>query len=137
MLIAAFCGVTLIKDIDRHELLLGLATSLLVLLFYLGVIVITGYAKRAVQALTCVIGCGALLTMLSLGEFVLFRPFLGQELAGTVAVLISLWSIPVEGHIVSRAIRQHWLVGIAIALAAATLQYLIQAMLGGWATGTR
>lgn len=129
MLVAAFCGITLIDELDRGDLALGLLTSALVLFFYIGVLVVTGHTRRSVQVLTCVIGCGALLTMLSIAEFVLFRPFVGQGLAGTVAVLIGFWSIPVEGHIVARAIGQHWFVGIAIAVAAAILQFMLQAMI--------
>jgi len=129
MLVAAFCGATLIDEVDNDDLVFGLLATLLVLAFYVGVLVVTGFARRAVQVLTCVIGCGALLTMLSIAEFVLFRPFVGQGLAGTVAVLISFWSIPVEGHIIARAINQHWFVGIAVAVAAAILQFVLQAML--------
>lgn len=129
MLVAAFCGITLIDELDRGDLAVGLLTSVMVLFFYVGVLVVTGHARRSVQVLTCVIGCGALLTMLSIAEFVLFRPFLGQGLAGTIAVLIGFWSIPVEGHIVARAIYQHWFVGIAIAVAGAILQFLLQAMI--------
>jgi hypothetical protein len=97
--------------------------------FYVGVLFVTGFARRSVQVLTCVIGCGALLTMLSIAEFVLFRPFVGQGLAGTVAVLIGFWSIPVEGHILARAISRHWFVGIGIAMAATILQFILQGMI--------
>ena len=129
MFIAAFSGMTLIDELDRKDLAIGLLTSGLVLVFYVGVLFVTGVARRSVQVLTCVIGCGALLTMLSIAEFVLFRPFVGQGLAGTVAVLIGFWSIPVEGHILARAIGQHWFVGIGIAVAAAVLQFVLQAMI--------
>jgi hypothetical protein len=60
---------------------------------------------------------------------VLFRPFLGAGAAGVVAALIILWSVPVEGHIISRAIQQHWFVGIAIAVAAFILQLGFQSVL--------
>ena len=129
MFLAAFCGVTLIEELDSTDLAIGLLTSGVVLAFYFGVLVVTGFARRSLQVLTCVIGCGALLSMLSIAEFVLFRPFIGQGLAGTVAVLVGFWSIPVEGHILARAIGQHWFVGIAIAVAAAILQLILQAMI--------
>lgn len=128
MFVAAFCGMALIDELDATDLAIGLLTSGVLLVFYVGVLVVTGFARRSFQVLTCVIGCGALLTMLSIAEFVLFRPFIGQGLAGTVAVLIGFWSIPVEGHILARAIGQHWFVGIAIAVAGAILQFALQAM---------
>lgn len=129
MFLAAFSGMTLIDELDRNDLAIGLLTSGLVLVFYVGVLFVAGFARRALQVLTCVIGCGALLTMLSIAEFVLFRPFVGEGLAGTVAVLIGFWSIPVEGHVLARAIGQHWFVGIGIAVAAAILQFVLQAMI--------
>jgi hypothetical protein len=129
MFLAAFCGMALIEELDKANLLIGLLTSGVILVFYVGVLIVTGFARRSVQVLTCVIGCGALLTMLSIAEFVLFRSFVGQALAGTVGVLIGFWSIPVEGHILARAIGQHWFVGIAIAVVAAILQFTLQAMI--------
>ena len=129
MFLAAFCGMALIEELDKANLAIGLLTSGMVLVFYVGVLFVTGFARRSIQVLTCVIGCGALLTMLSIAEFVLFRSFLGQGLAGTVAVLIGFWSIPVEGHILARAIGQHWFVGIAIAVVAAILQVTLQTMI--------
>lgn len=136
MLLASVCGITLIPELGRRDLALGLAGSTLVIVVYAGVLVVTGFARRMVRALTCVIGCGALLTMLSVAEFVLFRPFVGQNLAGSLALLISFWSIPVEGHIVSRTIGQHWFTGIAIAVAATVLQFIFQSILTGQGTGT-
>lgn len=129
MFLAAFCGMTLIDELDGADLATGLLTSVVILVFYVGVLIVTGFARRSVQVLTSVIGCGALLSMLSIAEFVLFRPFIGPGLAGTVAVLIGFWSIPVEGHILARAIGQHWFIGIAIAVAAAILQLTLQAMI--------
>jgi hypothetical protein len=69
--------------------------------------------------------------LLFVAEYVLLRPFLGARIAGIIATLIIFWSVPVEGHIISRAIGQHWFVGIAIAIAAFVLQIGIQTMLTG------
>jgi hypothetical protein len=132
MLIAAsFAGTILIDGLDKRNLLLAFMTSLLAVTFYACVLVVMGFARRILQALTSIIGCGAILTMLAVAEFVMFRPFVGQTFAGLVAVLIGFWSIPVEGHIISRAIGQPWFAGIAIAVAATVLQFVFQAMFAG------
>jgi hypothetical protein len=44
---------------------------------------------------------------------------------GLVANLILLWSVPVEGHIIARAISRHWYIGVLIAIAVFVLQYIL------------
>jgi hypothetical protein len=43
--------------------------------------------------------------------------------------LILLWSIPVEGHIIARAIDRHWYVGIGAALAVFVFQLFLYGVL--------
>ena len=128
---ASFCGTMLIERLGEQDLRLSALTHMLGLAFYGAVLFISGYARRMLQALTCVIGCGAVLVFLFVAEYVLFSPFLGADLAGMIAALIILWSVPVEGHIISRSIQQHWFVGIAIAVASFVLQLGFQAAIGG------
>jgi hypothetical protein len=122
MAFASLSAAALIESLAGQDFRITFATNVLGLAFYGAVLFVFGYSRRIVQALTCVIGCGAILTMLFVAEFVLFSPFLGRGIAGTVAALIALWSLPVEGHIISRAIQRHWLAGVAIAVAAFILQ---------------
>jgi hypothetical protein len=74
------------------------------------------------QALSAIIACGSIITMAFVAEYMLVSPLLGEQVAGTVATLIIFWSVPVEGHIIARAIRQHWFVGIVISMVAFILQ---------------
>lgn len=122
MVFASLSAAALIEALAEQDFRLTFAANVLGLTFYGAVLFVFGYSRRIVPALTSVIGCGAILTMLFVAEFVLFSPFLGTGIAGTVAALIALWSVPVEGHIISRSIQQHWLVGVAIAVAAFILQ---------------
>jgi hypothetical protein len=122
MVFASLSATALIEALAEQDFRLTFATNLLGLMFYGAVLFVFGFSNRIVRALTCVTGCGAILTMLFVAEFVLFAPFLGTRIAGTVAALIALWSVPVEGHIISRAIQKHWLVGVALAVAAFILQ---------------
>ena len=132
MILASFSASILIEALSEEDFRFVFAETMLGLMFYGAVIFIFGYSRRIVRALTCIIGCGAILTVLFVAEFVFFRPFLGAAVAGDIAILIVLWSVPVEGHIISRAIQQHWFVGIAIAIAALILQLGLQ-----WAFDTR
>lgn len=126
---ASFCGTVLIERLAQQDLRVSVLTHMLGLAFYGTVLFVTGFGHRILQALTCVIGCGAVLVFLFVAEYVLFRPFLGTDVAGLIAALIILWSVPVEGHIISRSIQQHWFVGVAIAVASFILQLGLQAMM--------
>ncbi len=92
------------------------------LLFYGSVLFISGFADRMMQTISAIIACGAIITMLYVAGYVVLSTFFGNEIAGFVGLLIILWSVPVEGHIIARAIQQHWFVGITIAMAALILQ---------------
>lgn len=128
MLAASFSAIILIDPMAEQDYVLGLLTNALGIAFYGLILVVTGYPRRMLQTLTTVIGCGAILTILFVVEFVLFRPLLGAEFAGVIATLIIFWSVPVEGHIISRAIEKHWFAGIAIAIAAFVLQFAFQSL---------
>ena len=74
------------------------------------------------QAIMAVLGCNAILVFLYVACEVFLSSFLGENLTGTVVMLILLWSVPVEGHIISRTIERHWYLGIVIAMAVFILQ---------------
>jgi hypothetical protein len=77
------------------------------------------------QTLTAIIGCGALLLLAHVTESVLLRPFVGDRFTDLASGLTLLWSIPVEGHIIARAIDRHWYIGILIAIGVFFLQAVI------------
>lgn len=89
---------------------------------YVAVLGITGFGARLLQTLSALIGCGALISFAMLALLVLMTPFVGQNFANIGAFLLLVWSVPVKGHIIARAINQHWYAGIAIALAIFLLQ---------------
>lgn len=125
---SSFAAVTLIDVPGERDHVITWSAYGLGIAFYAAVIYLSGRPGRLLQALSCIIACGSLITLLFVAEFVLVTPLLGREFAGLVATLIVFWSVPVEGHIVARAIDQHWFVGIVIAIVAFTLQYGLQSM---------
>jgi hypothetical protein len=126
MLLASFCAMVLIDPAAEQDYASSLLTNALWIGFYVAVLAVTGHARRMLQTLTSVLGCGAILTLLFVAEFVFLRPLLGADVAGVIAALIIFWSVPVEGHIIARAIDRHWFTGIAIAIAAFVLQVAFQ-----------
>lgn len=103
---------------------LTLLLTVLNLSFYFIVLKITGYADRSVQSLSAILGIDAFLTVIYLGGFLLVGLAADRPTALTMAWLLSCWSVPVEGHIISRAIGRHWSIGIVIAIVAYSLLFL-------------
>lgn len=83
---------------------------------YWVVLLATGYTRRFVPTVSCIMACGSILTVMMVMTFVLLRPLAGDQVAALLAWLVLIWSVPVKGHIIARAIEQHWFTGIAIAL---------------------
>jgi hypothetical protein len=122
LLISSYCAMALVEGVRMRSYLLTFAGYSLGLLFYGSVIYLSGFRGRLLQALSAIIACGSIITMAFVAEYMLVSPLLGEQVAGTVATLIIFWSVPVEGHIIARAIRQHWFVGIVISMVAFILQ---------------
>lgn len=80
------------------------------------VLLATGFTHRFVPTVACIMACGSILTVLMVVTFVVLRPLAGDQVAALLAWLVLVWSVPVKGHIIARAIEQHWYTGIAIAL---------------------
>ncbi len=129
-LFAGFLAMMLSPNLTDRDLVVALGTGIAVLAFYAGIVFVAGYRPRILQTTSAVLGCGALLTLLFVVIDALLAPtFLSQNLAGSIATLVLLWSIPVEGHIVARAIDRPWFVGVAAAVTAFVLQFVLYAML--------
>ena len=124
-LFSSLAGLALIARIDESDFLLGLFGGLVGIILYATIVVVSGHGDRLLQTVTAVIGCGALIFLAFLAEYVLFTPFVGERITWLVANLILLWSIPVEGHIIARAIDRHWYIGILLALAVFVLQLVM------------
>lgn len=112
--------------LDSTRLVIAAAASLLAIGTYQFLLFITGRSARTLQTQTALIGCGSVISLVYIALLVLSGRF-DQQVAVVleiVAQLVSLWSVPVKGHIVGRAIDVHWYVGIAIAGGVFVLQYL-------------
>ena len=124
-LFSSLTVMSLIEQYDEHDFFIGIFTALVALGCYAATIVIAGFPARVLQTMSAILGCGALISFAFVAELVLFTPFLGKTITNLVAQLMLLWSVPVEGHIIARAIDRHWYIGIVIAIVVFVLQYAI------------
>lgn len=112
-----------------RELAIATSASILSLLAYQLVLLLVGRVERSLQTQTALIGCGSLISIL----FVLLLLIGGlfeqeiRQVFSITAELLSLWSVPVKGHIISRAADLHWYAGIAIAAIVFILQFVFNA----------
>lgn len=123
VLLSMVATVIVFPDVvPMHDITLLLA--ILNVAFYFLVLYIAGYPARILQSLTAVLCVDAMLTVFYLGGFLAVNVLADRSMAMSLAVLISFWSVPVEGHIIARALGRIWVVGIVIAIAAYILLML-------------
>ncbi len=121
-MLALLATAALITNFDATDAWVSLASAIVGAICYVVVLSATGYGGRAVQTLAALIGCGAVISFTMLAEIVLFTPFLGRDIASLIAFVVLVWSVPVKGHIIARAINWHWYAGIVIAFSIFLLQ---------------
>ena len=131
MQLTSFVGATLIDYGDNYSHLLAFISNLLGMSIYAAILFVAGFANRFLQTVSAIIACGAILGLLFISSYVMLTPFLGKDIAVVLAMLFIFWSVPVEGHIIARAIEQNWYLGIAIAMVVFIVQYGFQSMLLG------
>jgi len=112
------------------DVLVAIASAAIGAACYLVVLAAAGRRSRAMQTLSAIIGCGALVSFAVVAELVLLTPLVGAYFANLGAIILLFWSVPVKGHIVARAIDQHWFAGIAIAMAVFIIQYAFSTSFG-------
>ena len=131
MQFTSFVGATLIDYGDNYSHLLAFISNLLGMSIYAAILFLAGFANRFLQTISAIVACGAILGLLFVSSYVMLTPFLGKDIAVVLATLFIFWSVPVEGHIIARAIEQNWYLGIAIAMVVFIVQYGFQSMLLG------
>jgi len=131
MQLTSIVGATLIEYGDDYSHLLAFISSLLGMCIYAAVLFLTGFANRFLQTVSAIVACGAILGLLFVFSYVMLTPLVGKDIAVVVALLFIFWSVPVEGHIIARAIEQNWYLGIVIAMVVFIVQYGFQMLMLG------
>ena len=128
-LLAGFAIMVMTEGMDDQDYLVGTFTGVVGLACYAAIVILSGQTPRLLQTVTAVLGCGAVLSFMFVAGNVFLTPFLSANIANLIVTLILLWSIPVEGHIIARAIDRHWYVGIVTAMAVFMFQLFLYSLL--------
>ena len=113
----------LVPNFRGAVVLISVASWLISLLIFALVINFSGFSNRLLQAMTAIIGCGALVFIAQVASLVFLSPFLGAPLAQIAVFLLLFWSVYVKGHILARTIDRDWYIGFLIAIGVFLLQY--------------
>jgi hypothetical protein len=124
-LLAGFAIALFNESMSSEDFLNSTFTGVVALACYAAIIVSSGHAPRLLQTVTAILGCGALISLLYLVETAVLGAFVGEPVTTLIAMLIVFWSVPVEGHIIARAIDRHWYVGIVVAMAVFIFQWFV------------
>ena len=128
-LVAGFVIAAMTEGMSDEDFLIGTFTGVAGLACYAAIVVMSGHTPRLLQTVTAILGCGALLSFLFVVGTLVLTPLLSANMTNLIMTLVLLWSIPVEGHIIARAINRHWYVGIVAALAVFVFQLFLYAYL--------
>jgi hypothetical protein len=131
LLLSFFCSALLIAESGNDNLGMSFFVSIASYGLYSIVLFVNGYSRRMVPTISSIMACGSLLTITQVAAQIFLGSFLSINLVFIVAWLIEIWKIPVKGHIIARAIGQHWYFGILIAMTIFIMQYVAyQALIG-------
>ncbi len=119
----------LTTELDEEDFLIGTITGVAGLLCYAAIVLLSGKRARLMQAVMAFLGCGALLSLMFVAGNVFLTPFLSENITNFVVTLILLWTVPVEGHIISRTLDRHWYIGVAIAMAVFVFQLILYSVM--------
>lgn len=121
--LASLLATTLmLGNFDIRDAGVAIGSAIVGIVCYSIVLMMLGFTTRFMQTVSALVGTGALISFAMLAALVLLTPFVGRNIANLLAFLLLVWSVPVKGHIIARAINWHWYAGIAIALAVFMLQ---------------
>lgn len=129
-LLASISALVLVENYTGNTFILGTVIGTVGFIIYALLINAAGKGERLLQALSAIIGCGAILSFTILICEALLPYVLGKEHVQAIITLIWLWSVPIEGHIVARAIDRLWYVGFVAASTVFVVQLFLLASLG-------
>lgn len=125
-------GIVAVMVVDSYQsssLLIDLILALVGLGIYAVVINLFGKGARLMRCFTTILGCSIVFSIVQFGGSLAFPLLLAETEVDWALLLIWLWSIPVEGHIIARTIERQWVVGFLIAFAVLFVQLNLLAVL--------
>lgn len=128
-LIAGLVMTVTTAELDEKDFVVGILTGIAGFICYAAIVVLSGKGARLLQTMMALLGCGALLSLLFVTGNVVLTPLFSESVSNVIVTLILLWTVPVEGHIISRAIERHWYIGVVMAMAVFILQLMLYTIL--------
>lgn len=117
------CFAILLQGVTAQHAVVDVLSWVLSLICFLVVLAVAGKTDRGLQTLSAIAGIGGVILYGELAVLILILLLIGPEFAGHGVMLVLLWSIPVKGHIMARAMDRPFFVGLVIALAVTLLRF--------------
>jgi len=128
-LLVGIVAVMVVESYQSSSLLIDLTLALVGLGIYAIVVNLFGEGTRLMRCFTSILGCSIVFSIVQFGGSLAFPLLLAEVEVHWALLLIWLWSIPVEGHIIARTIERQWFVGFLVALAVLFIQLNLLAVL--------
>ena len=128
-LLVGIVAVMVVESYQSSSFLIDLILAFVGLGIYAIVVNVFGKYARLIQCFTTILGCGIVFSILQFGGRLAFPLLLAETEVDWLLLLIWLWSIPVEGHIIARTIERQWFIGFLVALAVLFVQLNLLAVL--------
>ena len=110
-----------IRDVAMAEVLVQVALSIALAFAFTRILLqLAGFPQRNRQVLTALFGTGALLTALILPLMIWLQSAPQSQsalpLPGLILLIITLWSVVVDAHIIARALSRPFVVGLLLSI---------------------
>jgi hypothetical protein len=128
-LLVGIVAVMVVESYQSSGLLIDLILAFVGLGIYAIVVNLFGKGARLMRCFTTILGCGIVFSIAQFGGRLGFPLLLAEVEVDWALLLVWLWSIPVEGHIIARTIERQWFVGFLVALAVLFVQLNLLAAL--------
>ncbi len=128
-LMVGILAVMVVESYQSSSFLVDLILAFVGLGIYAIAVNLFGKGARLMRCFTTILGCSIVFSILQFGGSLAFPMLLAENEANWALLLIWLWSVPVEGHIIARTIEQQWIVGFLAAFAVLLVQLNLLAVL--------
>ena len=128
-LLSSLFALVFVEHFEEPDFFPAMLIAVIGLSSYALLVIGFGHSDRVLQTITAILGCGALIGIAYVATYTLLRSLAGESATVLGSQLVAWWAIPVEGHIIARAISQHWYVGIVLAFGIYIFQLMLYAAL--------
>ena len=127
--LVGFVAVMVVESYQSSGFLIDLIFAFVGLGIYAIVVNLFGKGARLMRCFTTILGCSIVFSIALFGGRIVFPLLLAEVEVDWALLLIWLWSVPVEGHIIARTIERQWVVGFLVAFAVLVVQLNLLAVL--------